>query len=326
MRETSMTSRERVIRTIRFEQPDHFPWALPEPFGDDFAGVGMTPSPDARPNGKEAVDEWGGVWHNIGLCGLGEVKEFPLKEWADFDRLSIPDITEERRWSQLADARAKAGDKFLIAYGVSLYERAHFVRGLENLWVDIHAERQNLEKLLDILMEMNLYAIEHYAKAGADGYMWCDDWGLQDRLMINPQAWRELWKPRYARVYKAAHEAGLLTLLHSCGHIVSILDDLIEAGLDVIQMDQQQNMGLDLLGERFGGRITFWCPVDIQNTMAHGTIEEIRDYCGQLVRSLGRPTGGFIAKWYPDPVGAGHRQECIEAMASEFCSLAGVTV
>ena len=151
--------------------------------------------------------------------------------------------------------------------------------------------------------------------------MWCDDWGLQKHLMIAPNSWRDIWKPRYARVYRAAHDAGLLTFLHSCGDISSILEDFIEIGLDVIQLDQQENMGLDVLGERFGGRITFWCPVDIQATMVYGSLEDIRAYCRQMVATLGRPTGGFIAKWYPDPAGAGHRQEAIEAMCDEFLKL-----
>jgi uroporphyrinogen-III decarboxylase len=122
-------------------------------------------------------------------------------------------------------------------------------------------------------------------------------------------------------VYEAAHKAGLLTFMHSCGDITAILNDLIEAGLDVIQMDQQENMGVERLGREFGGRITFWCPVDIQATMVHGTMDEIRAYCRKLVACLGRPKGGFIAKFYDDPVGAGHRQEAIDTMCEEFLKL-----
>lgn len=80
-------------------------------------------------------------------------------------------------------------------------------------------------------------------------------------------------------------------------------------------------MGLNLLGKRFGGRITFWCPVDIQNTMVRGSDEDIRAYCRKMVHTLGRPQGGFIAKWYSDPAGAGHRQKAIETMCEEFIKL-----
>ena len=311
-----MTSREVVRRTVRFEEPTRLGCELSVDDGNDFAWTNMDPSPDSRLSA--GTDEWGTVWRNIGICSLGEVKEFPLKDWADFPRLTIPAIEDPARWQALEGARDRAGDKFLLAVGVSIYERVHFLRSLENTWVDIHAEPEQLGRLIDILVDMNLAAIERYAAAGVDGYIFCDDWGLQDRLMIAPESWRAIWKPRYAKVYAAAHEAGLITFLHSCGHIVEILGDLIEAGLDVIQLDQQQNMGLDLLGARFGGRITFWCPVDIQNTMVHGTLDDIRAYARRLVRTLGRPNGGFLARKYGDQAGAGHRDEAVAAMCEEF--------
>jgi hypothetical protein len=319
-----MTPQEIVSRTVRFLGADRIPYDLPEPYGTDFAHVGMTPSPDARP--KQGTDEWGSVWENIGVSNLGEVKDFPLKDWADWESLSIPDITAEGRWQALPGARERAGDKFLLGGGISLYERTHFIRGLENVWMDIHLAPDQLGRLIDVLVDMNLYAIERYADAGVDGYLFCDDWGLQNRLMISPESWRALWKPRYAQVYEAAHDAGLLTFLHSCGDITSILDDLIEVGLDVIQMDQQENMGLARLGREFGGRITFWCPVDIQQTMVRGSVEDIRAYCGEMVRLLGRPDGGFIAKWYGDPLGAGHSRDAIESMCQEFVRLSDLQV
>jgi len=318
-RQMGPTGRDLVARAIRFEGPQRLPISLPERYGSDFAGVGMSPSPDARPS--VGIDEWGTVWANIGVCDLGQVKDFPIKSWSDLDELEIPDINEPRRWRQLDGARDRAKDKFLLGSGISLYERVHFIRGLENTWADIHEAPDELGRLIDILVEMNLVAIARYAEAGADGYIFCDDWGLQDRLMISPDDWRRIWKPPYARIYRAAHQAGMLTFLHSCGHIVDILDDLIEIGLDVIQMDQQENMGLELLSQRFAGRITFFCPVDIQTVMCHGSSEEIRAYCRRMVKLLGRPDGGFIAKWYGDPDGAGHRPEAIDAMCQEFLKI-----
>lgn len=317
-----MNSRDLVINTLRFQNEDRLPYDLPEKWGSDFCWVGLSPSPDDRPQGISAYDEWGAYWENIGVSHLGEVKDFPLKDWKDFDKLHIPDIHEPRRWEGLQGIRQRAGDKFILANGLSIYERVHFIRGLENTWMDIHEHPEELGRLIDILVEMNIAAIQHYAEAGADGLIFCDDWGLQNRLMISPHSWRQIWKPRYARIYAAAHEAGLATFLHSCGYIVDILDDLIEIGLDAIHMDQQENMGLELLGERFGGRLTFFAPVDIQKTMVYGSMDEIRAYARQMNACLGRPNGGFIPRWYSDPKGAGHSPEALEAMCDEFVKIA----
>jgi len=318
-----MTSRELVAATIRFQSPERLPRDFPEPYGSDFFWADMSPSPDARP--ANGPDEWGSVWKNIGVCSLGEVQEPVLKHWADFDKLRIPDIDDPQRWTALEGVRTRAGDKFIEGQGISIYERVHFLRGLENTWMDIYEHPNELRRLIDILVEMNLAVVGRYAAAGIDGYIWGDDWGLQNRLMISPDKWREIWKPAYARIYSAVHEAGMFTILHSCGYIVDILDDLIEIGLDVIHMDQQENMGLELLGERFGGRITFFSPVDIQQTMAHGSLDEIRAYARKMVSVLGRPEGGFMPRWYSDPTGAGHRREAIEAMCEEFLRLGAGT-
>ena len=312
----SLTPREIVRRTVLFEGAPRLPYDFPEPYGSDFYWAGLSPSPDDRPS--SGTDEWGAVWENMGFSHLGQVKQFPLMDWADFPKLKIPDISEPRRWAGLEGVRQRAGERFLLASGISIYERVHFIRGLENTWADIHMEPEKLGGLLDLLTEMNLYAIERYAALGADGLFFCDDWGLQNRLMISPKSWRKLWKPRYARIFGAAQAAGMLTFMHSCGYTVDILDDLIEVGLQVIHMDQQENMGLDLLGSRFGGRLTFFAPVDIQKTMVYGTAEEIRAYCQAMAAKLGRPEGGLIPRWYNDPHGAGHTQEAIDVMCQEF--------
>lgn len=317
-----MTSpREVVACTITFQKPGRLAIDLPAGYGSDFAWVDMSPSPDARP--REGRDEWGASWGNIGISNLGEVKEFPLKDLSDLGSLVVPDVNAPCRWEHLGGVREAFKDKFIIGRGISIYERVHFLRGLANTWMDIHDSPAKLRELLDILVEMNLQAIKRYAGLGVDGYFFTDDWGLQQRLMISPKKWREIWKPCYERIYRGCHEAGLFTFLHSCGHIVDIVDDLIEAGLDVIQMDQQENMGLKLLSKRFAGRITFFCPVDIQNTMVRGMPEEIRAYCRRMVSLLGRPEGGFIAMWYSDPAGAGHTQTAIATMCEEFLRISG---
>ena len=184
-----MNSRQIVSNTLRFTNPDRMPFDFPEPYGTDFYWTGIKPSPDDRPS-QGGYDEWGALWRTFGFSNLGEVKEYPLKDWKDFDNLVIPDIRDPKRWEGIVDLRAKAGDKFILASGLSIYERVHFIRGLENTWTDIYEHPTNLGNLIDILTEMNLVAIERYANAGADGLIFCDDWGLQNKLMTI--GWLEL--------------------------------------------------------------------------------------------------------------------------------------
>jgi uroporphyrinogen decarboxylase len=315
-----MTSRERVRAALRFEGPDRLPFDFPEPFGSDFEWLWIRPSPDDRP--RAGVDEWGAVWDNIGDSRYGEVKTYPLEDWEAFDSLAIPDIGSPERWQHLIGVRDRHPDKFLLGHGTSIYERLHFLRGLENTWLDIYENPENLSQLVDVLADMSIAAAGKFAELDADAYIFPDDWGLQTSLMISPDAWRQIWKPRYARIFECVHSHGMATFMHSCGNILSILDDLIEIGLDAVHMDQQENMGLEELGKRFRSRITFFSPVDIQTVLANGTDEEIQSYAERMVSTLGTDSGGIIPRWYTDPAGAGHSRHRVETMCTAFLKIA----
>jgi uroporphyrinogen decarboxylase len=293
-----MNSKERVRRAISFNSPDRIPIDFPLPYTSDFHYISMNNHIDSKLS--NGIDEWGVLWQNCGNSKVGEVKDFPIKSWSEFDFNNIPDISDETRWKNVQSYSFANSEKFVIAKGISIYERVHFLRGMENTWMDIYEEPEYLNKLINILVEMNIYSIDKYADAGADAYMFNDDWGLQERLMINPRIWRKIWKPAYQKIYKKAHSRGLNTILHSCGYIIDILEDLIEIGLDVIQMNQQKNMGLDNLSNRFKERITFFCPADIQQVLPVCSIIEIKNYCNELKEKLSSEKGGFMAKSYSD--------------------------
>ena len=106
--------------------------------------------------------------------------------------------------------------------------------------------------------------------------------------------------------------------LHSCGHITDFLPMFQEAGLTVIQQDQQQNMGLEDLDRAVGGKLAFWCPVDIQQTMVHGSIEDIRAYVRRMIATLGSHNGGLLSMAYSTPDTVQHTPEKIAAMCEAF--------
>ena len=97
-----------------FQSPERLPSTCPTPTALTSPHVGMSPRRTAVPGPKQRR-RMGRLWENIGVCNLGEVKEFPLKDWAEFDKLPIPNIRDPNRWGNLPAAREKAGDKFLLA-------------------------------------------------------------------------------------------------------------------------------------------------------------------------------------------------------------------
>ena len=319
-----MTSRERVRRAVLFQGPDRVPVDLPEPYGTDFLHVGADPDPNWQPSVNTETrweDEWGCIWEKLpGDVTMGQVKFHPLSDYSLFNDFRFPDYKNPQRYESAKKAISENKDEKFVLAGIplSLIHRLEYLRGHEAAWTDPYLYPEELEMLLDKLADIAIDSIDNFARLGVDGIFSADDWGLQDRPMVAPEVFRKFFKPRYKRVYGFAHQHGILTFLHSCGYIIDLLEDFVEAELDVIQMDQQENMGVERLSKLFGGRLCFWCPVDIQNTMIKGTVEDVRNYAKFLIESFGKFNGGFIAKWYGAPEAVGHTQEKIEAMSEAF--------
>jgi uroporphyrinogen decarboxylase len=319
------TGRELVRKAVLFEGPERIPRDLPEPWGSDFLWVRTDAQPGWTPK-IPGEDEWGCVWQKppTGKT-MGQVVHHPLSDYGAMADFAFPKYDNPERYvSAAAEIGANAEGKFVLGNApFSLIHRLEYLRGHVEGWTDPYTHPEELGRLLDKLADVAIDSARQLARIGVDGFFSCDDWGLQDRPMMSPELFREFFKPRYARVYRTVRELGMLTILHSCGHITELLDDLIEADLQVIQMDQQENMGVDELAGRFGGKLCFWCPVDIQKTMVSGSPGDIRNHARKLIESFGRFNGGFMAKWYPDPESAGHTQERISAMCEAFVKYGG---
>jgi hypothetical protein len=317
-----MTPREIVKRAILFQSPERIPYDLPEPYGSDFLHVGV--DPDWKPIVKTDTkweDEFGCIWERLpGDVTMGQVKFHPLSDYSDWSKVKFPDYEKKSRYeSAKRKIQENKEEKFVLAYiPLSLIHRLEYLRGHEAAWTDPYLYPEQLDKLLDKLCEIAMASIEKFSEIGVDGICSADDWGFQDRLMVKPEIWYKVWKEKYKKVYTFARSKGILTFLHSCGYIIDILEGLIESNLNVIQMDQQENMGVENLSNRFGGRLCFWCPVDIQNTMVKGTVEDVKNYAKKLIDYFGKFNGGFIAKWYPAPLAVKHSEEKIKAMAEIF--------
>ncbi|NIR01090.1 MAG: hypothetical protein GTN78_12965 [Gemmatimonadales bacterium] len=324
-----MTPREIVTRAVRFSGPERVPYDLPDRYGSDFLHVGPAPDPDWTPRIQTETkweDEFGCIWERLhGDKSMGQVTGHPLTDYGMLGEVRFPDYARPDRYAQARAAiESDADDRFVLAsVPASFIHRLEYLRGHEAGWTDPYEHPDDLRELLGELAGIAIHAIDHFAEIGAHGIISADDWGLQDRPMVSPDLFAEFWKPVYQRVYRHAHERGLLTFLHSCGHIADLLPHFIEAELDVIQMDQQENMGVGNLAARFGGRLCFWCPVDIQSTMVRGSIEDVRTYARRLIDSFGSFDGGFIAQWYASPEPVQHSREKIDAMCREFVEYGG---
>jgi len=119
-------------------------------------------------------------------------------------------------------------------------------------------------------------------------------------MLIDPDLWRERFKPVYADWFGRIHKTGRLVFFHSDGWILPIIEDLIEIGVDAINC-QVAVMGEETLAEQYGGRICFWGELDRQQTLPRGTPDEVAAAAENMLRLFARPEGGFIAQFEVGP-------------------------
>ncbi len=246
------------------------------------------------------VDEWGARWAHA-ADGVGAIQvDHPLKDWADLDEYLSERMPDPAGPGRLDDAERQMaphrGRRYCIGIQVlGILELLRTIRGMEEVFMDFYTSPREVSRLMDALEAFVTKVLVSWAAVGADCVMLGDDWGMQTGLQIAPSMWRDLFKPRYKRIFDAGHEAGLDIQFHSCGRVVDIIDDLIEVGVDILDPVQPVCMEMEELAKRFGGRISFSGALDIQGTMVFGTPHQVRDEVRRLIDVLGTPFGnGFV--------------------------------
>lgn len=123
------------------------------------------------------------------------------------------------------------------------------------------------------------------------------DFGTQNGPFISPKAYRSLYQPFHRRVNDWVHEhTSWKTFIHSCGSVIALLPDIVDAGFDILNPVQCSAVGMNpqTLKERFGGKLTFWGGgIDTQKTLPFGTPEEVRQQVRERVAIFNRE-GGFV--------------------------------
>ncbi|MCF6285632.1 MAG: methyltransferase [Candidatus Hydrogenedentes bacterium] len=332
------TSRELVFQTLNRERPGRVPrqlWDLPWAEINHGAALAEIRSsfPDDFVNGPQCLrekpdtfgdpyvvgeyrDEWGCVFENLQNGHIGEVKEPLIKDWAtDTGKVHIP-----REWLTVdrdGVNRFCAGtDKFVFGGCCPRpFERLQFLRGTVDLYMDLMAPPPEMLAYIKEIHTFYCAQMEVWAATDVDALNFIDDWGAQDRLLIDPVMWRDIFKPMYKDYIDIAHGAGKKVFMHSDGHILAIYPDLIELGLDAIN-SQLFCMGLDTL-KKFVGKICFWGEIDRQHLLPEGDVADIERAVNDVYKNLWRG-GGCIAQC---EFGPGAKPENVRAVFSTWAGL-----
>ncbi len=251
-------------------------------------------------------DEWGCLWASEDATGsdMGQVKNVAIADWDDYEDYVFPDPYEPGRWEGLEEALAEAeslGKYVQLNSPHCIFERMHFLRGFEDTLMDILVEPDYIADMAEKLADFQIGIIKE-AHRLSNGRIHCydttDDWGAQKNLMISPDSFREIFLPQYRRVFQTARGLGMDIRFHSDGNYLEIIPDLIDSGVNMLNIHQPLLMGIDNISKAGQGKVCFEVTVDIQATLPKGDKAEIEDQVKQMVEKLATPEGGLIGIEY----------------------------
>ncbi len=161
----------------------------------------------------------------------------------------------------------------------TIWERSWLIRGMEDLMMDMMLDDPKAERLLDRICEHSCRTAAFLAEAGVDLIALGDDIGMQSTPLMDPNLWLRYIQPKLARVIASAKAVNpdVIISYHSCGFATPFIDDLIDAGVEVLNPVQPESMDVEEVYSKYCDRLAFWGSIGTQTTMPFGSPEDVRN-------------------------------------------------
>lgn len=307
---------QEVRKAIRFESPARPPlcemlWhnqetlddyegefeRLMEEYPDDVLAVHVGIHYDHSPVADDPNYCW--AYRGWKRRGSGAIDNCPIiNDWHSELELFLRDFPDAGRidtFEPVEKAAALNPQRYiLVNWGHYFHQRLCYLRGTENLLYDFYDHRAELKIVMDALLDFYRTWAKHTVQSGGHGVWAGDDLGMQTSLFMAPDVFRTVYKPYYAALAEILHENGLDFWLHTCGNVFEILEDLIEAGVDVLHPIQVGCMDPEQTMQTYGGRIAFWAGMDVQNLIPFQPPDRIYQEIQRHAQIFYRPEGGII--------------------------------
>lgn len=273
--------------------------------GNDAAGTAAiapknTPT-ITNPDGT-ITNEYGMVFKPKGL--YNEFCRFPLSHAEsvdDIERYTFPDPFAEGRYDDADRKIAEYKDNYGVIGDLetSIFETSWYLTGLEKFMTDMILRPPYFNVLLDKVMNINLEVGKELIRRGVD-LLWAgDDFGAQGSMLMSPDQFREIFKPRMKYMFEEFRKVNpdIKIAWHTCGSVYPIIPDLIEIGLDILNPIQPlaKDMEPHVLKREFGSDLIFFGGICVQELLPYSTPAKIKDEVKRIADILGKDGGYIIA-------------------------------
>ncbi len=255
-----------------------------------------------------SVDVWGTTWKraegnfSINVNGVFQKSDPKIEILETF---SWPDPNDPGLYAGLrekAEALRKNTDFAIVLtliYGNGILKQCTNMRGFAELLMDLYENPEFAGRLLDKMTDISIRIAQNALDAvgeNVDVVYYADDLGHQQSTLMSPQIYRKLVKPRHKRFFDAIKSRSKAKILmHSDGAIYTLIEDLIEIGVDALNPVQvsARNMDPARLKREFGGRLAFWGAIDTRDVLPFKSPDEVREEVRKMIEMMGK-SGGYV--------------------------------
>lgn len=308
-----MTNKDRIKATFLFQQTEKVPYwiniedeltekldlyfghdawkkdLIPYFYGGHFIGSEFNFNEDLG-NGIFR-DRFGTVYK---LGNITHVEKPPL-EYPSLEGYRWPDVEELidiKKWKKLYEEHSESYRILGMSYG--FFERASRLRGFENILMDMIDSPEFVEELMEAYLNLKLkcyqYVSEYIPFEGFfDGGDDCDQRGC----IFGVNHWRRFIKPHLKTTVDFCHDLGKPAIVHMCGNVLPLVDDLLDIKLDVLESLQPEAIDLFQLKQKVDGKMALIGGLGVQSTLPFGTPEEVKSKINWLIDVLGKG-GGYV--------------------------------
>ncbi|HHY82470.1 MAG TPA: hypothetical protein GX505_07300 [Clostridiales bacterium] len=256
----------------------------------------------------------------FGICGaligggaLGEHKEGCIKNRDDFERYpwdEIPDRYFEMyaRYIRNFEAACPAGMKAVGGVGNGIFEAVQDIVGYINLCYIKADDEELFADLFKAMGEVQYKIWDRFMDEFSDVFCvlrFGDDLGFKSSTLLSADDIRTHILPQYRRITDKVHSKGKPFLLHSCGNLFNVFDDIIEiANIDAKHSNEDEIAHFTVWVEKYGDKIANFGGIDT-DVLCRQSREYIREYvldCLNRVKGHGGiafSTGNSIPDYVP---------------------------
>lgn len=318
----AVLNNQRPARLPLYEHHIDLPFIV-KALGRDLAPQGPRPE-DCVQHYREVIGFWRDMTYDAfdfeaAICeifpGHGAIfgGEGPIQTRADFERYpfdELPDIfwkTYRPRLEAIREA-LPPGMKAYGGCGYGIFESSQDLVGFESLCIMQYDDPELFAALFRRIGDLYVTLWSRMVREFGDIFVFFrmgDDLGYKTSTMLSPATIRQHLLPQYQRVIEVVHQAGKKFLLHSCGCIFPVMEDLVALGIDAKHSNEDEIAPYEKWIELYGSRIGLLGGIDV-NTLCCRAPAEIRAEViekgtrfRRMARGYGLGSGNSIPSYVP---------------------------